>query len=159
MTSQPKNVKHIVGDLFSSELPALGQGVNIDGLMGAGVAKLFRQRFPRMYQDYKYACQHRELDAGALHTFREDGTWVLNLASQDRPGANARIDWLASSLVDAFEFAQERSLQGFALPRIGAGIGGLTHGEAVEAMHSAAAAYPNIELEVYALAPDEWAHA
>jgi len=43
------------GDLFSSDCPALGQGVNTLGLMGAGIAVEFRRRWPAMAEAYRQA--------------------------------------------------------------------------------------------------------
>ena len=153
----PANVKHIHGNMFDTQLPAVGQGVNIDGLMGAGVAKLIRQRHPEIYPEYKVACDSRALQAGdMLAILADDGTWILNLASQDRPGAHADLDWLATSLRDAFEFAQHQDLAGFAIPRIGAGIGGLQHRDVVTTINAIATGYPAITLEVYAIDADEF---
>ena len=80
-----------------------------------------------------------------------NGTWVLNLASQNRPGADARLDWLTTSLHAAFTFCATEGLTGFAIPRIGAGIGGLDWPDVFKVIEQAAAAHPSIEIEVWSL--------
>lgn len=86
------------GDLFDSEAAALGHGVNVDGLMGAGIAATFARTFPRLLLEYRAACRSEALQAGGMFPWRApDGRWVYNLASQDRPGRRARLDWERSS--------------------------------------------------------------
>lgn len=71
------------GDLFGSEAPALGHGVNVDGAMGAGVARAFRTRYPKMCREYVLACHRHDLAPGQTLPWRSQaGTWVYNMATQ-----------------------------------------------------------------------------
>ncbi len=45
------------GDLLKAKADILVNPVNTVGVMGAGVAKQFKQRFPEMYEDYRRACR------------------------------------------------------------------------------------------------------
>lgn len=130
-----------MGDLFASDAPALAQGVNVDGVMGAGIAVAFRRRFPGLYEDYRAACQSGRLEAGGLHTWRDpqSGVIVFNMASQDRPGANARLEWVDSSARAALRSAEQMGVDRIALPRIASGIGGLQWVDVRAALTSAAA--------------------
>ena len=80
-----------------------------------------------------------------------DTRWVLNMASQDDPGPNARLDWLSESLDAAFAFAVEEGINGFAIPRIGAGIGGLQWDDVLAEINTVALRYPSVTLEVWTL--------
>lgn len=115
------------GDLFTSEAPAIGHGVNIYGRMGAGIAKRFRDEYPAMYEDYRRICEDGDLDAGGLMVWTDPDTGkiIFNIASQDKPGAYADIMWLASGLDAAMTHADKLGLDRIALPMIGTGIGGL----------------------------------
>lgn len=151
-TYLPENVIERVGNMFDTELPAIGHGVNVDGKMGAGVAKLIRQQFPEVYHRYAAACAEGTLRPGGMLALQgADGTWVLNLASQDRPGANASLAWLRSALIEAFEFAEANMLAGFAIPRIGAGIGGLEWADVITLINRVATQYPGVIVEVWSL--------
>lgn len=139
-----------VGDLFTSSQPALAQGVNVFGLMGAGIAVLFKRRSPEMFDSYVEACKTGELAPGGLHAFQEkDGTWTFNLASQDKPGKYARLEWFESSLFAAAEFAVANNLSGIGLPRIGAGIGGLNWDDCLAVINSINEQFPELEFEVW----------
>jgi O-acetyl-ADP-ribose deacetylase (regulator of RNase III) len=116
----------VQGNLFDSDAKGLGHGVNTSGLMGAGIAVEFKHRYPEMYLEYKRWCKsevHRE--GFVLPWAGVDGKWIYNIASQDRPGANARLTWLELGLADALLHAEAHHIDKIALPRIGCGIGGL----------------------------------
>lgn len=119
---------HKDGDLFTSNQAVIGHGVNTVGVMGAGIAVLFRRRWPSMYQEYRRQCRAGELVAGGCMIWEtgEPGfELVVNLASQDLPGANASLDWVDQSATCAALDVIERGYDTIALPRIASNIGGL----------------------------------
>lgn len=76
---------HKEGDIFTSTAQALGHGVNVCGLMGAGIALQFRKRFPDMYLEYQKHCLSGALNPGDYFVWTlPDGRQIYNLASQDR---------------------------------------------------------------------------
>lgn len=113
------------GDLFDTELTHLGHGVNVVGVMGAGIAVSFRERYPEMYEDYQEACRENRIQPGSVFPYSEGGDRIYNIASQDKPGAHARLEWLRSGLDAALAVVAEYGGEGIAIPRIGCGIGGL----------------------------------
>lgn len=139
------------GDLFFSDALAVGHGVNIRGFMGAGVAKEFRLRYPEMYETYRVACIRGELRAGAVMPWQNptNGHWVYNLASQDEPGAHARLEWLDSSVRSMVEHASRHGVPKVALPRIGCGIGGLDWAEVEGVLSGIARDTAKVHLEVW----------
>jgi O-acetyl-ADP-ribose deacetylase (regulator of RNase III) len=118
-------IKH--GDMFSEPSDAYAHGVNVYGVMGAGVAAVIRRKFPSVYTEYAAACADGTLTPGNTLPVQDtsSGAWVYNCASQDRPGPYANRDWLMSSLSQAFAHAHLNGVRTLALPLIGGGIGGL----------------------------------
>jgi O-acetyl-ADP-ribose deacetylase (regulator of RNase III) len=110
------------GNLFHSEAPFIGHGVNCRGKMGSGIAVQFRIRYPEMYEQYKAQCERGIFWPGEVFTWAAPDVTVLNISSQHEPGANARLDYLVSGLYKALLVADRKVL---AIPRIGCGIGGL----------------------------------
>ena len=151
LTSLP-NLRRPTGNLLSTRLPAIGHGVNVDGLMGAGVAKAIRALYPQVFLPYSTACATKVLIPGSMLPVKvTEDRWIFNLASQDRPGPHARLEWLQDSLDATFAFCEEEKISGFALPRIGAGIGGLEWDDVHEMIWTGAKNHPNVRVEVWSL--------
>lgn len=119
---------HKTGDLFTTTAKGLAHGVNLQGKMGAGIAKEFRKRFPTMYEGYQEACRGGLLAPGSVLIYRDSATalTVFNVVSQDLTGPHARLDWLRQGLEAS---AANTDLDVIAMPLIGCGIGGLTANE------------------------------
>lgn len=132
------------GDLFDQpDLPAVGQGVNVFGVMGAGIAAAFRQREPQMVKPYQAECEAGNLVPGTawLYQSQDESTayrWIANCASQRMPGADASAVWLRDSLIDAIRQLREENVDTLGVPLIGGGIGGLTPTRVVHTLQEVA---------------------
>lgn len=148
---------HKIGDIFSTTMPAIGHGVNTQGAMGAGIAYFIAQRFPAVLAPYKEACKSKELIPGgfqAVQVSEDPKFYIFNLASQEKLGRDAKVEWLESSMEAAVTHAKENKFEGFAVPRIGAGIGGLDWDtEAKPLMEKIASRETSLTIEIWSL-PD-----
>lgn len=114
------------GDLFTSDAQAYGHGVNIYGAMGAGIAKVFANRFDGLLDDYRAFCKNPGLEPGGMLPWcSKKGQWVYNMASQNYPGPFAKLEWLRSSAYKSLVHAEVHNIPVIAIPQIGCGIGGL----------------------------------
>lgn len=134
-------MKVITGDLFShANLDAIGHGVNCYGAMGAGIAVQFKKLYPQMYREYAELCKAGKLVPGQCFAWQCDDdselSYIYNLASQRKPGADARYEWLVESLQAMVAHAEAHDIRTVGLPMIGAGIGGLTPDETINAMRA-----------------------
>ena len=122
-------VEHVQGDMFADLAPgtALAHGVNCLGLMGAGVAKIVRDRYPSVYDSYRDHCVNRNLFGGDSYLVEDEvsGRRIFNLASQFQPGPNAHIEYLIDSILRMDSQAKHFGITTVHMPRIGCGIGGL----------------------------------
>jgi O-acetyl-ADP-ribose deacetylase (regulator of RNase III) len=125
-------VEFITGDLFVNRhgAEALAQGCNCRGSMGAGIAVGFRERYPRMFEEYRRRCKAkpREFNVGDVFFWKEDGLpAVFNLATQeDYWRHRATLQAIETALEAMKRRAAEEGITSIALPRIGAGYGGLS---------------------------------
>lgn len=140
-----------IGDLFTSDAPALGHGVNCKGLMGAGIAIQFRRGYPGMYAEYRKLCVEKLLRPGQIYPYRAGDRTIVNIASQEYPGPDASLRWLELGLSAALEYCVERELAALAIPRIGCGIGGLAWLDAKHVMTEVASSFDTVTLEVWTL--------
>lgn len=147
------------GDIFTTTAGYIGHGVNCRGVMGAGIAKSFREKFGEdYYNEYRLDCNLGVLVPGRV-TFYEStlnhfGITVLNLASQKVPGANAKYPWLFESLYRAARFATSPARMPnygntIAIPEIGCGIGGLEWRKVKKVIEAVEFIVPEIEFEVW----------
>lgn len=146
-------VKYFTGDLFSSSVEVIGHGVNTQGIMGAGVAKAVRSKYPKVYEIYKLRCNMKQLVPGDHLTIYDgfSGVWVANIASQEYLGADAKLELLESGLTNLLDFMEDSGLETLALPRIGAGIGGLEWNDVKELIENISKKYEDIIIEVWSL--------
>src|SRR5882724_2033838 len=115
--------REVEGDLFELDLPAIGHGVNCQGMMGAGIAKVFRKKFPDMYHAYATACDHNDLELGSIMIWKASNVTIYNLATQFLPGADATLPAVKSSVALAVRNCYYSNIPAIGLPRIGCGIG------------------------------------
>lgn len=140
------------GNLFTSKAMAVGHGVNTKGSMGAGIAKSFREAWPDMYERYNWACMSGYLKPGGIFPFQlPSGGWIYNIASQQKPGPDARLSWLSTGVCRALFHALDNNVPSIALPQIGCGIGGLRWPDVHEIL-SGMAELTTVDIEVWSLA-------
>ena len=131
-------IKFVQGDLFENEYnaQALAHGVNCQGVMGAGIAKRFKNDYPKMYLKYQYICRNEVLTPGKcfLWGYGSGETRVFNLATQEYYGKKGRAsyDWIRSSLSMMKKQADKYDIESIAIPKIGCGLGGLEWGKVKE---------------------------
>ena len=114
------------GDLFATDdVRAYGHGCNCAGAMGAGIAIEFKRRYPRMFDEYAARCADGRFGLGDVFMWTEGNETVFNLGTQEHWRKKAQIPALAKSLRKMVELASHAGIERVALPRIGAGLGGL----------------------------------
>lgn len=137
------SVRHLQGDLFALGLPALAHGCNCAGSMSGGIARVFRAMDEAMYAEYRRLCREREFRLGGfLRWTLDDGTVVYNLATQQQPGPDARLDAIATSVKGMLADAEQQGLAEVGVPHLGAGIGGLDWADVRQVLEEAGQASP-----------------
>lgn len=152
------SITYKVGDLFESTEPALAHGCNTHGVMGAGVARIVRQRHPEAFYAYTQACDMGRFRLGsALPVYSspagDRGRWIYNLATQVNPGADATLWGVFLSFANMAEDARVRGIDAVGIPRIGCGIGGLTWDNVEPTINAAISqsTHPGLNIVVYDL--------
>ncbi len=78
-----------------------------------------------MHRDYKTLCEIGGLNVGQVFPWEGPDYTVFNVASQLFPGPCAKLSYLKMGLEYVRFYMEEFNLSHLAIPRIGAGIGGL----------------------------------
>lgn len=118
--------RFVAGDLFATAgLPALAHGCNCAGAMGKGIAVEFKRRFPEMFAEYRSRCRSGRFSLGDVFTWDTGEIVVFNLGTQKTWQTKADLEAVQTALRRMVTEAESRKLRGVAMPRIGAGLGGL----------------------------------
>ncbi len=110
--------------------------------MGKGIAVAFRERWPEMYAAYKARCRDGRFGLGEVFLWEEGGVCVFNLGTQKSWRSKAELRAIRNAVAETLRLAEARGLTEVALPRIGAGLGGLDWAEVRPLLGELAAASP-----------------
>lgn len=73
------------GNLLDVTEGLIAHQVNLQGVMGAGLAKQIRDRYPIVYKQYRTAVQLKQLKLGSVQIvspIADNNFWVANIAAQ-----------------------------------------------------------------------------
>lgn len=137
------------GDIFALDgVNNFAHGCNCSGAMGKGIAIQFRERWPEMYQQYRLLCAKGQFRPGDVFPYAFSTGYVFNLATQASWRSRATLPAIAASVNSMLEFATKHELSTIALPRIGAGLGGLVWEDVKVVIERSASVFPNSDLVV-----------
>jgi O-acetyl-ADP-ribose deacetylase (regulator of RNase III) len=118
------------GNLLDARVDALVNTVNTVGVMGKGIALMFKERFADNFRLYAQACKSGEVKTGKMFVTepRElDGPrWIINFPTKRDWRGNSKLEWIVEGLQDLRCFLLEHQVKSIAIPPLGAGNGGLT---------------------------------
>ena len=89
---------YLYASLFDSPAQTLVNTVDTVGVMGKGIAKTFRDRYPAMFAEYRKLCDRGELDIGKLHLWKGDDRWVLNFPTKTTWRLPSKLSYIEAGL-------------------------------------------------------------
>lgn len=115
------------GDLLESDAEALVNTVNCVGVMGKGLARQFRIKYPYMFLAYKDVCTSGAFLPGGVHWYydRTTGKMIYNLATKDHWRDPSRLQWVENGLEMLANLVRMDGIKSIAIPPLGCGLGGL----------------------------------
>lgn len=122
-------IRFTQGNLLEAKADALVNTVNTVGVMGKGIALMFKERFAENYRLYAAACKAGEVVTGQMFVteLRElDGPrWVVNFPTKRHWRSPSQLAWITEGLHDLRRFITQNDVASIAIPPLGAGNGGL----------------------------------
>lgn len=125
-------------DITTVERGMIVQGCNAQGVMGSGVAKAIRSKWPGVFADYKKLCDSVDNPADllgevSLYVVPNADLYVINGITQERYGSDGKVyasptairSVLIWAVVEGASFFPGEPVNIY-LPRIGCGLGGLS---------------------------------
>ncbi len=146
-------IRYTQGNLLESGAEALVNTVNTVGVMGKGIALMFKERFADNYARYRAACKAGELRVGQLFVTEpaelQGPRWVVNFPTKQDWRAPSRLEWVREGLVELRRFLSENGVRSVAIPPLGAGNGGLDWSRVRAEIEEALAGLEGTEVFVY----------
>jgi O-acetyl-ADP-ribose deacetylase (regulator of RNase III) len=146
-------IKFTQGNLLEADAEALVNTVNTVGVMGKGVALMFKEAFPKNFKAYEAACKARELHVGSMFVTETDDflgpKWIINFPTKADWRFPSKMEWIAEGLHDLKRVLSERKIRSVAIPPLGAGNGGLKWQEVRTLIEAELGQLPDVAVIVY----------
>jgi len=147
-------IKLIQGNIFNSKAQTIVNTVNCVGVMGKGIALVFKLRYPKMFDIYRQHCKSKLINIGKLWLYRgeENAPWVLNFPTKFHWKYPSKMEYLEKGLAKFVDTYKEQNITSIAFPLLGTHNGGLDKTEVIKLMNSYLSKC-EIPIEVYEYDP------
>lgn len=138
------NISVIDGDMFFSTLQTLTISVNLQGVMGKGLASRAKYQFPDVYVEYQDVCRSKRITAIKPYLYKREGSldeeladfgadldtpnavkWFLLFATKRKWRENSRLEDIEGGLDWVQCNFQTQGIESLAMPALGCGLGRL----------------------------------
>lgn len=141
------------GNLLEADVDAVVNTVNTVGVMGKGIALMFKERFPENFRAYRRACQAGEVKVGEMFATRSTELsgpqWIINFPTKQHWRQGTKLEWVRSGLDALKQFIVEKQIRSIALPPLGCGNGGLDWAIVRPIIEEVLGALEEVEVVVY----------
>lgn len=155
-------IRYTQGNLLSAPTDALVNTVNEVGVMGKGIALMFREAFPVVAREYEHAAKAGNVRVGQMFVTRNRSLigppWIIHFPTKKHWRNPSRLEWVREGLRDLVRVVSAHHIASIALPPLGCGNGGLDWQLVRREIEAAAAELPEVEFLVFA-PTDEYLNA
>lgn len=141
------------GNLLSASAEALVNTVNTVGIMGKGVALMFKETFPENFKVYEDACKRGEVRVGKMLVMERlllgGPKWIINFPTKEHWRNPSKLEWIEAGLDDLAWVIKEKKIHSIALPPLGSGNGGLNWVDVRPIIERKLGVMPDVQVVVY----------
>lgn len=117
------------GDIFKQPVEAIVNPVNCDGVMGAGLSKKFKEKFPDNFSCYRRKCVKGQLKPGIMCVTIPindvDKQLIINFPTKDKWSNPSKLEYVSKGLDSLLQTIYDHEIKSIAIPALGCGLGGL----------------------------------
>ena len=148
------NITIVNGNIFNTKAQTIVNTVNCVGVMGKGIALVFKLRYPKMFDVYHQYCIDHLIDIGKLWLYKGEpnAPWVLNFPTKTHWKLPSEYEYIERGLQKFVETYEEKGISSIAFPLLGANNGGLNKDRVIEIM-TRYLKQCNIPIEIYMYDP------
>ena len=141
------------GNLLDAKVEAVVNTVNTVGVMGKGIALMFKERFPKNYREYVAASKVGAIQIGKMFVSATDELsgpkWVINFPTKKHWRNPSKIEWVREGLVALNKVIRDKHIKSIAIPPLGCGNGGLNWSDVRPLIQEYLADLTDVEIIVY----------
>ena len=128
MTRPLSNIIFMTGSIFTTSCNCMVNPVNTVGVMGGGLAREFKRKFPHMYTLYREACVQDKLHVGSIMFYRQkvEATNIICLFPTKQHWRDpSTTEYIEDGLRAFVKYYPSWHITSVAFPKLGCGLGGL----------------------------------
>jgi O-acetyl-ADP-ribose deacetylase (regulator of RNase III) len=141
------------GNVLEADAEALVNTVNTVGVMGKGIALMFKEAFPQNFKKYEAACKREEVKIGHMFVTERENfigpKWIINFPTKQHWRGNSKIEWIEAGLQDLKRVIAEKGIRSIAIPPLGSGNGGLDWNDVRSKIEEAMGSLDEVRILVY----------
>ena len=118
-------INYVSGNIFESTAQTIVNPINCVGVMGAGLARQFRDKYPDMFKRYRKFCLSGLIKPGNLMLYKSTDYWILNFPTKNDWRAQSQIEFIESGLQKFVDTYKQKGITSIAFTKLGCGLGGL----------------------------------
>lgn len=121
-------IRFVKGDIFEAQAQTLVNPVNCRGIMGKGLALLFRNRFLGLHESYVNDVLDKRLAIGRPTIWKGPEKWVVNFPTKNDWRKPSSYEYIEAGLKGLRARLDEWGVLSLAVPALGCGLGSLDWG-------------------------------
>ena len=141
------------GNLLDAKVDAVVNTVNTVGIMGKGIALMFKERFPANFDSYARACKNNQVRIGEMFVTESEDLfgprWIINFPTKTDWRVKTQLGWIRDGMRDLVRTIQENDIRSIAVPPLGCGNGGLDWTDVKPVIVNALAEIENLDAIIY----------
>ena len=116
-------IKFIDGNIFDSKAEVIVNPVNCVGVMGAGLALVFKKKYPEMFRRYNNHCKNGRIKLGKVFLMCGNKR-ILLFPTKSHWAERTYVKNIESGLDDFVQKYKRWEIKSIAFPALGCGCGG-----------------------------------
>ncbi|ARU28767.1 macro domain-containing protein [Cellvibrio sp. PSBB006] len=123
-------LEFVKGDFFDFDADIRVNTVNCVGVMGAGVALAFKNKYPEMFKEYVRQCKEKEIAPGKPTVWKQEdmfskGMEIINFPTKNHWRNPSKYEYIEEGLIWLYNYLNNKEGLTITLPALGCGHGGL----------------------------------
>ena len=147
-------IKFTTGNMLTTDVEALVNTVNTQGVMGKGIALQFKKAFPDMFKVYLDACKAGKVFTGQMHVVTLNSIvnprYIINFPTKQDWRRPSQMLYIESGLQDLVRLVRELGISSIAVPPLGCGNGGLPWSLVQPKIEAAFSELPKVRVLLFA---------